>query len=395
MPSGKTALSDFLGVIVVRRPAGCRRMPYVSAMEVSMNYPRLGVLAGTLVVASLLALWPGEAAAQAKTAAAMGQAAAAFLAALTPDQRAKAVMSFDHAERFVWQESPGVRSGVVLRELNDAQRKLATELLRSSVGDGGYRRIEMSMARETVLSALQKAPEGQAVRDPALFYITIFGTPSATSPWGWTFEGHHISKHFTVRGNQVATGPMFLGSQPNDLPAARLEGTAQAAAAKIAPALAGRIMGPEEDKARALVQALDAKQRAMAVFDRTEKRDADMLTGINTRRVTPLGSPGLPARQMNAQQKAMLVALVDEYLTRMPADVAAERHRRLLEGAALDEMTFQWAGSTEAGQAHAYIVQGPTFLIEYAQNRNNAVGHVHTLWRDFTGDFGGEILGTR
>jgi Protein of unknown function (DUF3500) len=188
---------------------------------------------------------------------------------------------------------------------------------------------------------------------------------------------------------------MFLGSQPNDLPAAGLEGTAQAAAAKIPPALSGRIMAPEEDKARALVQSLDAKQRAVAVFDRTEKRDADMLTGINTRRVRPLSSPGLTARQMNPQQKALLVALVEEYLTRVPADLAADRHRRLLEGSALDEISFQWSGGTDAGQAHAYIVQGPTFLIEYAQNRNNAVGHVHTLWRDFDGDFGGEIVGTR
>jgi hypothetical protein len=154
-------------------------------------------------------------------------------------------------------------------------------------------------------------------------------------------------------------------------------------------------MGPEEDKARALVQSLDATQRASAVFDRTEKRDADMISGINTRRVTAVGSPGLQARQMNAQQKALLVALVDEYLTRMPADVAAERRRRLIEGAALDDMYFQWAGGIEPGQAHAYIVQGPTFMIEYAQNRNNAVGHVHTVWRDFAGDFGGDILGTR
>jgi len=350
-------------------------------------------LACCVAVVSLL--WPTESLAQAKTAGAMVQAANAFLASLTPEQRAKAVMSFDDAERFVWQESPGPRSGVVLRDLTAAQKKLAMSLLRTGVGDGGYQRIQMSMAREPVLSAQQKAPEGQALRHPDLFYITVFGTPSATSPWGWTFEGHHISTHFTVRGNQVATAPMFLGSQPNNLPAARLEGTAAAAAQKIPTALAGRIMGPEEDKARALVQALDAKQKAMAVFDRTEKRDADMLSGINTRRVTPLGSPGLAARQMTPQQKQMLVGLVDEYLTRVPADVAAERHRRLLEGAALDEVHFQWAGGTEPGQAHAYIVQGPSFLIEYAQNRNNAVGHVHTLWRDFTGDFGGEIVATR
>jgi hypothetical protein len=360
-----------------------------------MNAPSRAALACCLVAVSIVALWPIEAFAQAKTAGAMVQAATAFLASLTPAQRAKAAMSFDDPERFVWQESPGVRSGVALRDLNDAQRKLAIALLRTGVGEGGYQRIQASMARETVLSAQQKTPEGQAVRQPDLFYITIFGTPSATMPWGWTFEGHHISTHFTVRGNQVATGPMFLGSQPNDLPAARLEGTALAAARKIPPALAGRIMGPEEDKARALVQSLDAKQRAIAVFDRTEKRDADMISGINTRRVTPLPSPGLQARQMTAQQKALLVALVEEYLTRIPADVAADRRQRLLQGTALDEISFQWAGGTEPGQAHAYIVQGPTFLIEYAQNRNNTVGHVHTLWRDFSGDFGGEILGTR
>ena len=356
---------------------------------------RRGTFACCLAALSIIALWPTTSFAQAKTAGAMVQAANAFLAALTPEQRAKAAMSFDDPERFVWQESPGVRSGVVLGDLNDSQRKLAMALLRTGVGDGGYQRIQMSMAREIELSAKQKTPEGQAVRQPDLFYITIFGTPSATTPWGWTFEGHHISTHFTVRANQVATGPMFLGSQPNDLPAARLEGTALAASQKIPPAMAGRIMGPEEDKARALVQSLDAKQRAIAVFDRTEKRDADMLTGINTRRVTPLGSPGLYARQMNAQQKGMLAGLVEEYLTRIPADVAADRRQRLLQGAALDDISFQWAGGTEPGQAHAYIVQGPTFLIEYAQNRNNAVGHVHTLWRDFTGDFGGEISGTR
>lgn len=360
-----------------------------------MRSSRLVALACSIGVVSTIVLWPADASAQAKSAAAITQAATAFLASLTPEQRAKAAMRFDDDERFVWQESPGPRAGVVLRDLDDSQKKLALALLRASVGDGGYQRIEASRAREPVLSAQQKTPQGQAVRHPDLFYVGIFGAPSTKDPWGWTFEGHHVSTHFTIRGNQVSTTPMFLGSQPNDLPAARLEGPALAAAQKIPPSLAGRILGPEEDKGRALVQSLDAKQRAMTVFARTEKRDADMLSGINTRRVTPLKSPGLPGRQMNAKQKALLVELVEEYLTRMPADVAADRRRRLLEGAALDDVAFQWDGSTESGQAHAYIVQGPTFLIEYAQNRGNNVGHVHTIWRDFNGDFGTDIVGTR
>ena len=360
-----------------------------------MKIPRLGALACALALLSTIVLWPAGASAQAKTTGAMMQAANAFLASLTPEQRAKASMSFDDPERHVWQESPGVRSGVVLRDLNDAQKKLAMALLRTGVGERGYQKIQMSMAREPVLSAQQKTPEGQAVRNPDLFYITIFGTPSATAPWGWTYEGHHISTHFTVRGTQVSTAPIFIGSQPNDLPAAKLTGAALAAAERLPPALAGRILPGEEDKARALVQSLDAKQRAMAVFDRTEKRDADMISGINTRRVMPFASAGLSARQMTAQQKTMLVALVEEYLSNFPADVMADRRRRLLEGSALDEITFQWAGSTDAGQAHAYIVQGPAFLIEYAQIRNNTVGHVHTVWREFGGDFGGDFLGTR
>jgi hypothetical protein len=348
-----------------------------------------------IVLLLLVLTWPAAAFAQAKTAGAMTQAANAFLASLTPEQRTKATLGFEDPERLVWQEAPGVRSGVVLRELNEAQRKLAMNLLRAAVGERGYQKIQMSIAREPVLSALQQTPQGQALRATDLFYVTVFGTPSTTTPWAFTFEGHHISTHFTVRGNQVSTAPMFLGSQPNDLPAAKLTGAAAAAAEKLAPAMAGRILPGEEDKARALVQALDAKQRGLAVFDRTEKRDADMITGINTRRVTPIGSPGLQARQMTAQQKSMLVALVEEYLSNFPADVMADRRRRFLEGSVLDEITFQWAMSTDAGSAHAYIVQGPAFVIEYAQIRNNTVGHVHTIYREFSGDFGGEFLGTR
>ena len=120
-----------------------------------------------------------------------------------------------------------------------------------------------------------------------------------------------------------------------------------------------------------------------------------MLTGINNMQTTPLDPPGLVASEMTPAQKTLLVALVEEYLTRMPADVAAERRGRLLEGSALDAIAFQWYGSIEAGQAHNYTVQGPTFIIEYAQSRGDTVGHVHTTWRDFEGDFGLNLAGTQ
>jgi hypothetical protein len=138
----------------------------------------------------------------------------------------------------------------------------------------------------------------------------------------------------------ISNAPLFLGAQPADLTAAGLKGPAAEAAARIPPAMAARAPAGEEDRARELVQSLDAEQRAIATFDRPEKRTADMLSGINNRRTTPLSPAGLVARQMNKEQKALLVRLVEEYLARMPPDVAADRSRKLLSGSNLDEIAF-------------------------------------------------------
>jgi hypothetical protein len=50
-----------------------------------------------------------------------------------------------------------------------------------------------------------------------------------------------------------------------------------------------------------------------------------------------------------------------------------------------------WAGGFEPGQAHYYRLHGPTLLAEYDNTARNA-NHVHTVWRDPRGDFGGDAL---
>jgi hypothetical protein len=329
--------------------------------------------------------------AQARSAAAMATAANAFAASLTPDQKTKAMLRFDEADRFNWQESPGPRKGLALRDMTEPQRKLAMELWRTGVGDTGYQTIEMIRRREPVLSATQQTEQGRLLRHPDLYYFSIYGTPAANGTWAWRVEGHHMSLNFTLAKGVISNAPSFLGAQPADLAAAGLKGPAADAASRI-PAAENRALVAEEDRARELVQSLDAKQRAIAVFDRPEKRDADMLTGISTRSVKQLSPPGLSARQMTAEQKKLLANLVEVYLTRMPPDVAADRRSKLLSGANLDAITFSWAGGIERGQAHNYVVQSPLFLIEYAQSRNNLTGHIHTIWRDLENDFGSGML---
>ena len=72
------------------------------------------------------------------------------------------------------------------------------------------------------------------------------------------------------------------------------------------------------------------------------------------------------------------------------------RHRRRSHGqsrkAGLDKISFAWAGESERGKKHYYRVQGPTFLIEFDNTQNDG-NHVHSVWRDFNGDFGRDLLG--
>jgi hypothetical protein len=45
----------------------------------------------------------------------------------------------------------------------------------------------------------------------------------------------------------------------------------------------------------------------------------------------------------------------------------------------------------ERGQKYYYRVQGPTFLIEHDNTQGNG-NHIHSVWRDFNGDFGRDLL---
>ncbi|HKC88092.1 MAG TPA: DUF3500 domain-containing protein, partial [Blastocatellia bacterium] len=211
-------------------------------------------------------------------------------------------------------------------------------------------------------------------RDPELYYFSIFGTPSAKSPWGWRVEGHHISLNFTVvKGETVSNTPLFFGANPAEVREGARKGL--------------RALAAEEDKGRELIQALDEKQRAVAVFDKTAP--GDIIT-MNNRKADPLKPEGVAAGQLNKQQKALLEKLLDEYLSRMPQDIADERSKKIRD-AGFDKIYFAWAGGMNKGDPHYYRIQGPTFLVEYDDTQNNA-NHIHSVWRDFNGDFGDDLL---
>ena len=330
-------------------------------------FPRLGRIL-TLLVFGLMAAKSNAHSAGEEIA----EATSRFLAALSSEQKAKCLFAVSDAERKDWHFVPQPRKGLPLKELTPSQRHLAHGLLASGLSHRGYLKATSIMSLEAVLKELE---QGRGpVRDPELFYITVFGTPGASEVWGWRVEGHHLSLNFAIaREGGISVTPSFFGSNPAEVRAGPRKGL--------------RILAAEEDLARKLVQMLDSDQQRVAIY--SDKAPSDILTGAD-RKARLLEPIGLTADKMTSEQTDVLWELIKEYVYRHRSEIADLDLKKIQE-AGLPKLSFAWAGPMDRGQPHYYRVQGPTFLLEY-DNTQNQANHVHTVWRDLEGDFGEDLL---
>ncbi len=347
------------------------------------------------------------------TADRMKEAATAFLAGLNDEQRAKASFSFDDEnERRSWAYFPKDFHGLALREMDHAQRKLAHALVANGLSIHAYAKAVTIIALEDVLNEM----EGRGrLRDSGRYFVSIFGAPHDTDRWGWRFEGHHVSLHFTIAGGMlVSPTPIFFGANPAE--------TRHGERAIIRPC------GEEEDLARDLLSSLDAAQKRIAILSAAappeivlmnlprvpELRDFEVVPelaamisrasvsrpGVPTAAATPSvvrdavrferSAPrGIPASALDGRQRLLLSALIVAYVERLPDDLARIEQEKI-ERAGIEAMHFAWAGDEQPRFAHYYRLQGPSFLVEYNNTQNG--NHAHTVWRDADGDFGGDVL---
>lgn len=299
-------------------------------------------------------------------------AARQFLATLEPDQSRKARYSYDHEERLNWNFVPIKRNGLNFGEMKPEQHKAALTLLRVGVSAEGVTRLETLRQLENVLKEIERG--SGPVRDPDLYFITVFGEPSERGAWGWRYEGHHVSLQWSVRdGKIVADTPQFLGANPAEVREGAMKGT--------------RLLAKEEDEGFALVKSLDENQRKEGLTSTTAPNE--ILTG-NSRQAQIQRDSGVPYLHLKTDQKKKLEALILQHSSLQPSELARKR-LSLIRRSGLDKVKFAWMGGLEKGQGHYYRIQGTTFLIEFDNTQNNA-NHIHTVWRDFKGDFGADLL---
>lgn len=333
----------------------------------------------TLALLVVQALAPGASNAQpaptpeglAELQVSMAAAANAFLESLNAPRRAQAQMAFDDSTRTRWAYVPGWRSGLLLAEMSATQRTRAHELLRTALTGHGYLKITGIMQLEEVLRGLETAGTVRSVEGYAL---AIFGDPAPDAPWGWRFEGHHISLNFTsIDPTNLSSAPLFLGSNPAEVRAGTWAGL--------------RVLHEEEDAGRALLMSLPEAQRSQAIF--SEQAPNDIVTR-NDPTVGEVPLAGVPASAMSAESRLLLLRLIDVYASTLEPEIMEPR-LAAVRAAGIDNIHFAWAGGVERGQPHYYRLHGPTMLIEYDNVQTNA-NHSHSVWRDLENDFGGDLL---
>ena len=179
-----------------------------------------------------------------------------FLAALDAGQHDRATFPFSGDERYEWHYTPVARNGLRLKDMNQAQRDAAHRLLATALSVRSAREAEAIMALEITLNEWEHMQNERLhwVRDPDLYYFSVFGTPGHGDPWGWRAGGHHIGVQATIiDGIYVAVLPLFLGSNPAEIRHGDHKGT--------------RILAAEENLARALLGDLDGRQQEKAIVD--------------------------------------------------------------------------------------------------------------------------------
>jgi hypothetical protein len=309
------------------------------------------------------------------------QAAAAFLQALTPEQRAKTAYPVDDSEWRKWNNVHRyARQGVSFTEMTDAQRASAFGLLQASLSAKGLEKSRNIMRLNETIAEITKRVEEYG---EGLYYLTMMGEPSLSQPWGWQLDGHHLVINYFVRGDQVVMTPTFMGSEPVRADSGKYAGTV--------------VLQDEQNKGLALMQALTPDQQKQATIQTDKTANNAVAQAFRDNLVVEYA--GIKVSALARKQKEMLLSVIEEYVGNMRPGHARVRMEEVR--AHLDDTWFAWIGATAPDSVFYYRIHSPVILIEFDHQTPVALQgpkvpgrqHVHTVVRTPNGnDYGRDLL---
>ncbi len=314
------------------------------------------------------------------------QSADRFLKSLSPDQTVRTVFSVQDSEWRNWSNVDNgifLRHGVSLKEMTAKQREAAMGLMRESLSAKG---LQLSLDIMKTDQTLREINEDVLSFDEELYFFTVMGLPSATEPWGWQIDGHHLIINYFVLGDQVVMTPVFLGGEPVRANTGKYSGN--------------HILQEEQDHGLAMMQALDAEQQSLATLATLKERNGNQ--GEANKDNLVLEFEGVPVANFSDDQKSQLLDLITLFVGNLRAGHAEIRMDEI--AAKLDDTWFAWVGSVSDDAVFYYRIHSPVVLIEFDhqfpvgtrrlnKERKPTRDHIHVVIRTPNGnDYGKDLL---
>jgi hypothetical protein len=312
-------------------------------------------------------------------------AAIAFVHTLSPVQLARTIYPVDDIEWRKWMNQHFyARQGICFADMSNVQREAAFALMRASLSTQGFELTRNIMRLNETLAELSGDHD---FLGEWLYYIQVYGKPSATDPWGWKLEGHHAIINYFVLGDQVVMTPLFIGSEPVKASSGKYKGL--------------EILQREQNDGLAMLKALPEAQQKKAILNFSKTGNNNLTEAFKDNVV--IDYAGLRTNELAAPTRQRLRDLVALYVSHMD-----EGHARVKMDEVdryIDSTWFTWIGGIQPDSAFYYRVQSPVILIEFDHQRpanlrkfaadpnQPTQQHIHCVVRTPNGnDYGKDLL---
>jgi len=306
-------------------------------------------------------------------------------------QQRAALLTFNDTSRLKWNNLPiglRARAGVSVGNMSNTQRQLMHRMLSAALSSQGYLKATGIMHLDELINRFydsmhvqKQLPDAsykflQSLQwSPKNYFFAFFGSPLENT-WGFKLEGHHLSINFSFHGETISVTPFFVGTDPAEFLTSEYAGW--------------RVLGQEEDMGLKLVRSLSDPQRKKAIV--SQEVPGDIITSAESgkRLVTPWG---IRYADLDKQQQQLLMSMVREFVFNLESGKAQEEYEKIEKGG-FENIYFGWIGAMEEKLSHYYIINGPTFLIEFDNNGGprGTANHIHAIWREKGNEYGEDVL---
>ncbi|KAL2205457.1 hypothetical protein CC79DRAFT_1048925 [Sarocladium strictum] len=317
------------------------------------------------------------------------RAASDIISNLDPAQKTKTCLHIESPEWRSWSNPEFLLSdkGIRLDEISPDLRKKVMYLLECTLSPEGYEKAVGAMRINHFLGELVKTPK---IVNEYSYNFVLFGDPSSTQPWGFSFYGHHLCLSIFLYKSQIVISPWFTGAEPNLIDKGPYKGT--------------RILENEEILGLKLMQSLDPEKQQQAQLYRLMKDPAmpharwnhddqrHLCGAYRDNRIVPY--EGTLVSSMTTPQQNLITSILSEYLLYLPSTARRIRLEHIQSW--YHETYFCWIGGFGEDDPFYYRIQSPVVIAEFDHhsgvfltNGEPAKFHIHTLLRTpNAGDYG-------